>query len=110
MGLDRTDANTTRTGYSPDSAALAAQLSDLARELQQEVDVHAVLSGIVHAALDLIPGTLHASISLTAEQAFLLLTRASSRSNIKLRDIAEHLANSGEIVTRRLPHPSPEIP
>ncbi|WP_223982745.1 GAF and ANTAR domain-containing protein [Arthrobacter sp. NicSoilB8] len=46
------------------SAELATQLSDLARELQQEHDVHAVLSGIVHAALDLIPGTAQASISL----------------------------------------------
>ncbi len=36
------------------------------------------------------------------EQAFLLLACASSKSNIKLRDVAEHLASSGEITTRRL--------
>ncbi|MFF2243838.1 GAF and ANTAR domain-containing protein [Arthrobacter sp. NPDC058130] len=247
--MDRPDANNTGQGFSPVSAELATQLGDLARELQQEDDVHAVLAGIVYAALDLIPGTAHASISLvtgrkqvdseaasgdlprrvdalqsstgqgpcldaaykervvrvpdlsqedrwpdfargavelgarsmlsfqlfvegdrlgalnlygagpdafdgeseqigllvaahaavafadsqkisqlgealvarqligqaegilmerykiTAEQAFLLLSRASSRSNLKLRDVAEHLANSGEIVTQRLPTP-----
>jgi GAF domain-containing protein len=64
MGVDRPDASRTRQGSSTDNTALAAQLSDLARELQQEDDVHAVLSGIVYAALDLIPGTAHASISL----------------------------------------------
>ncbi len=47
-------------------------------------------------------GILMERYKFTAEQAFLLLTRASSRSNIKLRDVAEHLASSGEITTRRL--------
>lgn len=64
MGADRPEAGTTRNGNTLVSAELAGQLSDLARELQQEDDVHAVLSGIVYAALDLIPGTAHASISL----------------------------------------------
>ena len=41
---------------------------------------------------------------ITAQQAFiLLLSRTSSRSNIKLRDIAEHLANSGEVITPNAP-------
>ncbi|MDQ0756397.1 GAF and ANTAR domain-containing protein [Arthrobacter sp. B3I4] len=52
------------TAPNPISAELAAQLGDLARELQQEEDVNSVLSGIVDAALSLIPGTAHASISL----------------------------------------------
>lgn len=247
MDGNRPKVSNTRQGNSRVSATLATQLSDLARELHQEDDVHAVLSGIVQAALDLIPGTAHASISLvtgrrkivsdiasgdlprqvdalqsstgqgpcldaaykermvrvqdlsredrwpefsrgavklgarsmlsfqlfvegdrlgalnlygtgpnafdseseqlgllvaahaavafadsqkinqlgealvarqligqaegilmeryklTAEQAFLLLSRASSRSNIKLRDIAEHLTSSGEFITPRLP-------
>jgi hypothetical protein len=63
MGMDRSDTSNTRQGFSQDSAALAAPLSDLARELQQEDDLHAVLSGIVYAPLDLVPGTAHASIS-----------------------------------------------
>jgi hypothetical protein len=38
---------------------------------------------------------------ITPQQAFLVLTKASSESNTKLRDVAEHLASSGEILTRR---------
>ncbi|WP_240689712.1 GAF domain-containing protein [Arthrobacter sp. PAMC25564] len=64
MGGNRPEVSNTRQGNNRASAGLATQLSDLARELQQEDDVHAVLSGIVQAALDLIPGTAHASISL----------------------------------------------
>ena len=52
-----------RNGKHPISAVLATQLSDLARELQQEDDVHSVLAGIVDAAVHLIPGTAYASIS-----------------------------------------------
>ena len=44
-------------------------------------------------------GILMERYKITAEQAFVLLSRASTRSNIKLRDIAERLASSGEIVT-----------
>lgn len=40
---------------------------------------------------------------ITAQQAFILLSRASSRSHIKLRDVAEHLANSGEVITPGAP-------
>ncbi|RKR20049.1 GAF and ANTAR domain-containing protein [Arthrobacter oryzae] len=64
MNADRSEAGKARTENHRVSAVLATQLSDLARELQQENDVHAVLSGIVHAALDLIPGVANASISL----------------------------------------------
>jgi GAF domain-containing protein len=40
-------------------------------------------------------GILMERYKLTAEQAFTLLTHASQRSNIKLRDIAEELATTG---------------
>ncbi|NUU30121.1 GAF and ANTAR domain-containing protein [Arthrobacter sp. C9C5] len=46
------------------SGELATRLSDLARELQQENDVDTVLSGIVQAAVQLIPGAADASISV----------------------------------------------
>jgi ABC-type transporter Mla subunit MlaD len=61
---DRAEDRGNPHGASSVSSVLANQLSDLARELQQEDDVTAVLSAIVDAALDLIPGTAHASISL----------------------------------------------
>lgn len=46
------------------TAGLAEQLSDLARDLQEEEDTDALLADIVHAALELIPHVTAASISL----------------------------------------------
>lgn len=46
------------------SGDLATQLGELARELQGEDDLDAVLAGIVQAAVQLIPGAADASISL----------------------------------------------
>lgn len=64
MAPDPAVIGNSTSGQSPISALLATQLGDLARELQQEEDVHSVLAGIVDAALHLIPGTAQASISL----------------------------------------------
>ena len=46
------------------SGELATRLGELARDLQHEDDVDAVLSGIVQAAVQLIPGAAEASISV----------------------------------------------
>lgn len=43
---------------------LATELAELARSLQHEADGDAVLSGLVHAALDLIPGVDEGSVSV----------------------------------------------
>lgn len=47
-------------------------------------------------------GILMERYKITPQQAFLVLTKASSESNMKLREVAQHLANSGEILTRRI--------
>ena len=45
-------------------------------------------------------GILMERFKISSQQAFQILVRASSESNIKLRDVADHLARSGEILTR----------
>jgi hypothetical protein len=45
-------------------------------------------------------GILMERFKISPQQAFHILTRASSETNIKLRDVADHLASSGEILTR----------
>lgn len=46
-------------------------------------------------------GILMERFKISPQQAFHILTRASSDTNIKLRDVADHLASSGEILTRK---------
>jgi GAF domain-containing protein len=57
---------------------LASRLSDLARELQQEEDADAMLAGIVHAALELVPHAADASISLISGRRKIVSRAASS--------------------------------
>ncbi|MDF9278855.1 ANTAR domain-containing protein [Arthrobacter sp. EH-1B-1] len=45
-------------------------------------------------------GILMERYKITAQQAFVILTKASSLSNVKLRDVAIHLASTGEIITQ----------
>ncbi|MDQ0734773.1 GAF and ANTAR domain-containing protein [Arthrobacter agilis] len=46
-------------------------------------------------------GILMERYGLTAQNAFIMLTQASSRTNIKLLDVAEHLATTGALPSRR---------
>lgn len=45
-------------------------------------------------------GILMERFKVGSQQAFQILTRASSESNTKLREVADHLTSSGEILTR----------
>jgi AmiR/NasT family two-component response regulator len=47
------------------------------------------------AVLEQAKGILMERYKITPEQAFTLLTHASQRSNVKLRDIADELATTG---------------
>lgn len=51
-------------------------------------------------------GILMERYKISAQKAFMVLTRASSSSNIRLRDVAEDLARSGELATVKYPHAS----
>lgn len=62
----------------PVSADLAAQLSALARELQNVNDTDSILVGIVHAALELVPHAAHASVSLVTGGGRTIDSRAAS--------------------------------
>lgn len=44
-------------------------------------------------------GILMERFRIDSQQAFQILARASSESNMKLRDVADHLASSGEIIS-----------
>lgn len=66
-------------GETPISAdALATRLGDIARELQHEDNPDAVLAGIVHAALELVPHTADASVSLVTGRRMIDSRAASS--------------------------------
>lgn len=66
-------------GSTQDVAALAGQLSELARSLQQEEDLEATLAAMVHAALELIPGAAAASISVARAHRTMTSHAASSQ-------------------------------
>jgi len=47
------------------------------------------------AVIEQAKGILMERCTITAEQAFTLLTHASQRNNVKLRDVAEELVTTG---------------
>lgn len=55
------------------------------------------------AVIDLAKGVLMERHKLTADQAFQLLASASMHSNRKVREIAEHLVTTGELLGRPAP-------
>jgi GAF domain-containing protein len=58
--------------------ALAVRLGDIARELQHKEDPDAMLDGIVHAALELVPHAAEASVSLVTGRRTIDSRAASS--------------------------------
>ncbi len=66
------------TGTAAGHDALAVRLGDLARSLQHEVDSDAILAGMVHAAIELIPGVEEGSISVVTGRKIVGSRAASS--------------------------------
>jgi GAF domain-containing protein len=52
------------------------------------------------ATIEQAKGILMERHKITADAAFTVLTHASQRNNVKLRDVAEHLAQTGEVLGR----------
>ncbi|MDR7082489.1 GAF domain-containing protein [Arthrobacter ginsengisoli] len=74
-------------------AAVAVAGSQQVNQLTQALDTRDLIGQA--------KGILMERYKITAQQAFLLLSRASSELNIKLRDVAEQLTISGEMAKKR---------
>lgn len=77
IGTEEADKQEPVAGH-PGTNGLAARLSELARNLQQGEDTDAVLTGVVHAALELVPHATHASVSLVTHHRTIESRVASS--------------------------------
>ncbi|MGY1619442.1 ANTAR domain-containing protein [Geodermatophilus sp. SYSU D00691] len=89
------DSRSAATRFGPYAAVAAGNLHayqnarDMADNLQRALESRAVI--------DQAKGVLMERHTLTPDQAFQLLARASIYSNRKVRDIAEHLVHTGEL-------------
>ena len=79
---------------SPVGADIADQLSRLARSLEHEHDLQATLDGIVHAAVDTVPGAQHASISVIQHRRE-VRTQASTGELSNAVDVAQYETGQG---------------
>ena len=93
------DAREAATRFAPYAAVALANMHDYqaARDLAQNLEV-ALES---RAVIDQAKGILMERHKLTADQAFQLLVEVSSRTNSKLRGIAEELVQTGELPASR---------
>jgi GAF domain-containing protein len=89
------DARSAATRFGPYASVAVGNMhdyqsaKDMARNLEAALDTRAVI--------DQAKGILMERHKLTADQAFQLLVNASSRTNTKLRTIAERLVHTGEL-------------
>lgn len=90
------DSRSAATQFGPYAAVAAGNLHayqnarDVADNLQLALESRAVI--------DQAKGVLIERYKLTADRAFQLLARASMHSNRKVRDIADHLVHTGELL------------
>lgn len=67
-GLKTSDPSMQNQGKAKGENELAVRLSEVARSLQQQDDADEILAGMVHAALELIPGVVEGSISVVTNR------------------------------------------
>ncbi|WP_432572362.1 GAF and ANTAR domain-containing protein [Kineococcus sp. SYSU DK005] len=79
------------SGTATGSPATAAQLSRLARQLQQQLDSPATLQHAVHWAVQLIPGAQHASISLVRRRRQITSAAATDELPRRFDDLQQQL-------------------
>lgn len=97
------------TGADPDAESFSSKMSTSARSLQAENDPKEVLALLVDAVFD------HKTVLVNdmageqrwpeftrgATDLFIMLTQTSSHTNIKLFDVADHLATTGDLPSTR---------
>ena len=88
---------------------LAAQLSDLARSLEQEDDLQATLDAIVVAAVGTVPGAQHASISMVKDRRT-VTTRSSTGELPRGTDQAQYEAGEGPCLETLYEQHSVQVP
>ncbi len=74
--------------------AFAAQAAVALRSVQKEQHLHAAMT--TRNLIGQAQGILMERFKVTAEQAFAALSRVSQESNVKLRDVAQRLVDTGE--------------
>ena len=95
------DSRAVATRFAPYAAVAAGNLyayqsaRDMADNLQRALESRAII--------DQAKGVLIERYKLTADQAFQLLAQASMRTNQKVRDIADHLVHTGELLGAQPP-------
>jgi GAF domain-containing protein len=89
---------TTRTAAAQFATSAATTISNVhAYQAVRDTAAHLQLALESRAVIDQAKGILIERHRLTAEQAFQFLAHASQSTNIKLRDIAEHLVLTGQV-------------
>ena len=85
--------------FDPDTRAEATALAAHAAIALQSAQTEAHLrSGLVtRTVIGQAEGILMERLKITADQAFAVLSRASQQSNVKLRDVARNLVETGDI-------------
>jgi GAF domain-containing protein len=86
------------TGIAPYAAVAAGtvQAYRSARDMADNLQIALASRAVIEQA----KGILIERHKLTADQAFHVLVKASMDTNVKLRDVADHLVRTGELTTR----------